>query len=225
MFLRYLDPLFAPFRKARANVVKARNVKGNFKVDVKRAKAMGGMVGGHVKNAKGKVAGVQMPKVPQGQAAANPTPGVKKVGLFGRKHVCEQCGQQLDKSWDSCPYCAQSAGAANNKTQAFMIDPAGTGSHQMLAWLVPIKGPQRGELHTLAPVSLIGTDATATVCLVDQYMSTRHAEIKAEGGVWVLRDLGSTNGTYVNDRRIEQHELVDNDFVKFGQSLTKFKSL
>lgn len=223
MFLRYLDPLFAPFRKARANVVKARNVKGNIKVDVNRAKAYGGIAKDHAKSAQGKVAGVSAVKVPG--AAANPTPGVKKVGLFG-KRVCEQCGQKLDKSWDTCPYCAQGAQAANHKTQAFMVDPAGGGTHQqMLAWLIPIKGPQRGELYTLAPVSLIGTDATATVCLSDQYMSTRHAEIKAEGGVWVLRDLGSTNGTFVNDRRVDQHELVDNDFVKFGQSLAKFKSL
>jgi pSer/pThr/pTyr-binding forkhead associated (FHA) protein len=40
-----------------------------------------------------------------------------------------------------------------------------------------------------------------------------------------LRDLGSTNGTYVNDRRVDQHELVDNDFVQFGKSLVKFKTL
>ena len=88
-----------------------------------------------------------------------------------------------------------------------------------------MQGAQRGELYSLAPVSLIGTEPTCTVVLHDQYMSSQHAEIKAEGGVWILRDLGSTNGTYVNDKRVDKHELVDNDFVKFGQSLVKFKSL
>jgi pSer/pThr/pTyr-binding forkhead associated (FHA) protein len=40
-----------------------------------------------------------------------------------------------------------------------------------------------------------------------------------------LRDLKSTNGTYVNDKRVEKHELVDSDFVRLGNSVLKFKSL
>ena len=95
----------------------------------------------------------------------------------------------------------------------------------MLAWMVPLQGPLRGELFTLAPVTSIGTDAGNTIVLIDHYMSGRHAEIKAEGGMWMLRDLRSTNGTYVNDKRIEQQELVDSDFVRFGQSLVKFKCM
>ena len=59
----------------------------------------------------------------------------------------------------------------------------------------------------------------------DRFMSGKHAEIKTENGVWVLRDLGSTNGTYVNNRRVDKHELVDNDFIKFGGLMVKFKSL
>jgi pSer/pThr/pTyr-binding forkhead associated (FHA) protein len=56
-------------------------------------------------------------------------------------------------------------------------------------------------------------------------MSGKHAEIIAEQGLWILRDIGSTNGTYVNNRRIDRHELVDNDFIKFGSAMVKFKSL
>ena len=157
------------------------------------------------------------------------TSGIVTRGVLFKKHYCGHCGSELDKSWDGCPYCAGAAANAVQPampTRAIMIDPAGGGpALQMLGWLVPVKGPQRGELHTLAPVSSIGTDPSSTVCLVDGYMSARHAEIKAEGGVWILRDLGSTNGTYVNQKRIDQHELVDNDFVKFGNSLVKFKSL
>ena len=161
----------------------------------------------------------------------NPNPPIKIVGFFRRRKVCTQCNTELDKSWDSCPYCAQAAAAqqgpapAPMKTQAFMLDSSGGGSVQLLGWLVPLKGSQRGELYTLAPRSIVGTDPTCQVVLNDSYMSSQHAEIKAEGGVWILRDMGSTNGTYVNDKRVDQHELVDNDFVKFGQSLVKFKSL
>ena len=148
--------------------------------------------------------------------------------LWWKKHLCANCGQELDKTWDRCPYCSvQAVVAAPNKTQAIMMDYAGMGTGmQLLGWLVFIsRGPQRGELFTMQPMTTVGTDPTCTVVLQDSYMSSRHCEIKAEGGIWVLRDLKSTNGTYVNDRRVEQHELVDNDFIKVGQSVLKFKSL
>ena len=112
------------------------------------------------------------------------------------------------------------------KTQAFMIDSGGAGpGMQLLGWLVPVQGPQRGELFTLSPASVIGKDPGCTIVLQDGYMSSKHAEIKAEGGIWVLKDLGSTNGTYVNDKRVDKQELVDNDMIMFGKCLVKFKSL
>lgn len=148
--------------------------------------------------------------------------------LWWKKHWCIQCAQQLDKTWDRCPYCTggQPVAAASHKTQAIMLDAAGHGNGlQLCGWLVPLKGAQRGELYTLDPITSVGTDPTCTVVLTDSYMSSRHCEIRAEGGSWVLRDLKSTNGTYVNNRRVEKHELVDNDFVRLGQSELKFKSL
>jgi hypothetical protein len=231
MFFKYLDPLLAPFRKLRSEHTKVANIKGNIKMDAKRVQNVGAQAKMHAKagqDGMNKAAGM----AGKAGGAINPKPGVKKVGLFGRKRVCEQCGQALDKSWDSCPFCAQAAAAQAPaaapamKTQAFMVDASGAGTGmRMLGWIVPVKGPQRGQLFTLAPISLVGTEANATVQLNDQYMSSKHAEIKAEGGNWILRDLGSTNGTFVNDKRIDKHELVDNDFVKFGQTLVKFKSL
>lgn len=238
MFLRYVDFIFKPFRAIRNKWTKAKNVKGNIKVDVNRAKAYGNMAKGYGDQAKG-YAGQAQEAGQQAQGAAGaagggapmqPPPIVAKGFIF-KKHYCSACGQQLDKSWDHCPYCAQAAAAnagpaAPKKTQAFMIDAAGSSSGmQLLGWLVPLSGPQKGELYTLSPTSTIGTDPECQVVLQDQYMSRHHAEIKAEGGVWVLRDLGSSNGTYVNDQRVDQRELVDNDVVKFGQSPAKFKSL
>ena len=112
------------------------------------------------------------------------------------------------------------------KTQAFVMDANGVpGQIQLLGWVVPLSGAQRGQLFTLTPTSTIGNDPSCTVVLHDRFMSGKHAEIKAENGIWVLKDLGSTNGTYVNNRRVERHELVDNDFIKFGGAMVKFKSL
>jgi TolA-binding protein len=283
MFLKYLEPIFKPWRAVRNRIMKVRTVKGNIRSEARRVQRFGnvakqqknkvqGGVGkaqaeaqkmqgqaqnmqGQAQNMQGQAQNMQgqmpqarpgqmpgqMPRpMPQGAQMSgqapggfNPNPPIKVVGFFRRRKVCTQCNNELDKSWDSCPYCAQAAAAqqgpgpapAAMKTQAFMLDPSGAGSVQLLGWLIPLKGPQRGELYTLAPRSVIGTEPTCQVVLIDHYMSSQHAEIKAEGGTWILRDLGSTNGTYVNDRRVDQHELVDNDFVKFGQSLVKFKSL
>lgn len=165
----------------------------------------------------------------------NPHPPIRTTGFWiFKKKFCTQCQQQLDKSWDACPYCqqiAQQAAAAPAKlqamkTQAFVLtQDGGPGSMQLLGWLVPLQGPQKGELFTLQPNTTVGTDAACTLVLNDKFMSSKHAEIKAENGIWVLRDTGSTNGTYVNNKRIDRHELVDNDFVKFGSALLKFKSL
>ncbi len=181
----------------------------------------GGFPGGGAGGAPGAPGG--------GPGAVNGSGGIVVAGaLWWKKHLCANCGQELDKTWDRCPYCSvQASVAAPNKTQAIMMDYGGLGSGmQLLGWLVPIsRGPQRGELFTLQPQTTVGTDPGCTVVLQDGYMSSRHCEIKAEGGVWMLRDLKSTNGTYVNDRRVEQHELVDNDFIKVGQSVLKFKSL
>jgi hypothetical protein len=173
--------------------------------------------------------GMQTPGVP------NPNPPVVTKGIWMfKKKFCTQCEQQLDRTWDACPYCAQIAQQAaaapaklqKLKTQALVLDQAGNaGGQQLLGWLVPLQGHHKGELFTLQPNNLIGTDASCTIVMQDKFMSSRHAEIKAEQGMWILKDVGSTNGTYVNNRRIDRHELVDNDFIKFGSAMVKFKSL
>jgi hypothetical protein len=174
------------------------------------------------------------PGGPGAPQVPNPYPPVITTGFWiFKKKSCSQCGQQLDKSWDQCPYCQQIAAQVVAapakqalKTQAFVIDDnGGPGSLQLLGWIVPLQGAQKGELFTLSPVTSIGTDFKCNVVLNDKFMSSRHAEIKAENGVWVLRDSGSTNGTYVNNHRVDRHELVDNDFIKFGSAMLKFKSL
>jgi FHA domain-containing protein len=178
-----------------------------------------------------------MPGMPPGMApgAPNPNPPIRTKGFWiFKKKFCTQCEQQLDRTWDACPYCAQMAQQAaaapaklqKMKTQALVLDQAGNaGSAQLCGWLIPLQGPQKGELFTLQPSNLIGTDATCNIVLQDKFMSSRHAEIKAEQGMWILKDAGSTNGTYVNNKRIDRHELVDNDFIKFGSAMLKFKSL
>jgi hypothetical protein len=110
---------------------------------------------------------------------------------------------------------------AGQRTMAIM---AGGQQGPALAWFVPLKGPQRGQLISLKPQSVIGKDPTCEVFINDPFLSGRHATVRAHNGVYVLEDH-STNGTWVNDKKVSRHELVDNDFVKVGQTLMKFKAL
>jgi pSer/pThr/pTyr-binding forkhead associated (FHA) protein len=55
---------------------------------------------------------------------------------------------------------------------------------------------------TGAPV-LIGRANDSTLVLEDDYASTRHARISLQNGLWVVEDLGSTNGTYVGTRKVD----------------------
>jgi hypothetical protein len=55
---------------------------------------------------------------------------------------------------------------------------------------------------TGAPV-LIGRADDSTLVLTDDYASTRHARISLQDGLWIVEDLGSTNGTYLGPRKLD----------------------
>lgn len=64
----------------------------------------------------------------------------------------------------------------------------------------------------------IGRDPANGLRLSHETVSRVHAELSAQGGIWTLRDLGSTNGTSVNGRRVTGAVLVrDGDQVSFGR--------
>jgi hypothetical protein len=258
MILEYLKPIGAPFVALKNKIFGIKSTVGNAKIEMNAVKGYGAEAKGYADKAgtmagqaQGAAQGAQdqmsqlgggapPPGAPGGPPAINPNPPIRTSGIwvFKKKH-CTQCNQELDASWDGCPFCKQAAeqaaaayAVANKpkapmKTQAFMLNAgnAGGATMQLLGWIIPMQGPQRGELFTLQPASTIGKDPTCTIVLQDGFMSSRHAEIKAEGGIWVLKDLGSTNGTFVNDQRCEKQELVDNDMIMFGKCLVKFKSL
>ncbi|MFH8610486.1 FHA domain-containing protein [Streptomyces sp. NPDC018029] len=64
----------------------------------------------------------------------------------------------------------------------------------------------------------IGRDPANGLRLSHDTVSRVHAELRWQGGMWVLRDLGSTNGTSVNGRRVTGAAVVrDGDSVSFGR--------
>lgn len=64
---------------------------------------------------------------------------------------------------------------------------------------------------------MIGRNSRCEFQLRDTMVSRRHAKLVISPDGVTLSDLGSRNGTYVNDRRIDQHMLQDNDVIEIGQ--------
>lgn len=91
--------------------------------------------------------------------------------------------------------------------------------------LIHPPGPSLGRRYVLDRTFInIGRESTNDVVLDRDSVSRRHARIALRNGERVLVDLGSTNGTYVNDRQIEEHRLRSGDQLKVGNSILKYLS-
>ena len=58
----------------------------------------------------------------------------------------------------------------------------------------------------------------------DKQVSRRHAVIKREGMNYVLEDVGTSNGTYVNQQRIRRHMLAQGDIIRLGQTVFTYRA-
>ena len=74
-----------------------------------------------------------------------------------------------------------------------------------------------------SPVTF-GRSGSNTIELVDDYASRLHATLERDGDVYIIRDAGSLNGTYVNDERIQTRTLRSADRVRMGNHIYKFLS-
>lgn len=87
------------------------------------------------------------------------------------------------------------------------------------------RSPQiRGRLFELGEAAVIGRDPGLAIVLAFEGVSRRHAEVVAAGELaFVLRDLGSTNGTLVNGTTIGEHRLAHGDRIQLGPLELEFR--
>ncbi len=79
-------------------------------------------------------------------------------------------------------------------------------------------------LFTLPRATILGRDEEADVPIADPRSSRRHAEISYRHGIWSLRDLESSNGTFVGGQRVKQQQLVDGASVRIGHQIFQFSA-
>jgi pSer/pThr/pTyr-binding forkhead associated (FHA) protein len=92
--------------------------------------------------------------------------------------------------------------------------------------LVVTAGPLAGTRITLGdqPI-LIGRADDSTLVLTDDFASSRHARLTNRGGQWYVEDLGSTNGTFLDQQRVQGPLLVaPGQPIRIGQTALELRS-
>ena len=86
------------------------------------------------------------------------------------------------------------------------------------ALLVVLRGPNTGARFLLdSAMTTTGRHPDSDIFLDDVTVSRKHAVFEQEGETFVVRDVGSLNGTYVNRQRIEEMPLNPGDEVQIGK--------
>ena len=167
---------------------------------------------------------------------------------------CTQCGQQNPEGSHFCARCGapvaragEAAGIGVETTSTISLtalegaldsgDGAGVaeqaetdgGALEALppgsALLVVKRGPNAGSRFLLdADVTTAGRHPDSDIFLDDVTVSRRHAEFCREGSGFIVRDVGSLNGTYLNRGRIEAAGLAGGDEVQIGKYRLVFLS-
>lgn len=88
--------------------------------------------------------------------------------------------------------------------------------------IVSSEGKQLAEISLNRPRMILGRDSTCDICLESHYLSRYQNLFMETDGGWVLIDLNSTNGCFVNGRRVREHRLRDGDLIGVGQHQLRF---
>jgi pSer/pThr/pTyr-binding forkhead associated (FHA) protein len=153
---------------------------------------------------------------------------------------CAQCGHQNAEDSRFCARCgaalttaAAAAPAAGETTTTISLtgldtpdDPQDDLSADLLLESLPIgnallvvqRGPNAGSRFLLdKDLTTVGRHPDSDIFLDDVTVSRRHAEFSRAGDGFVVRDVGSLNGTYLNRERIETTAVHSGDEVQVGK--------
>ena len=145
---------------------------------------------------------------------------------------CNQCGHRNAPGSNFCSSCGAALAMApvDDTTDTIVFNPSeereleddlGVSLDELpegIGMLLVRKGPNAGSRYVLdAEVTQAGRHPDSDIFLDDITVSRRHAEITRRADGYVLRDVGSLNGTYVNRDRVEESKLAHGDELQIGK--------
>lgn len=121
----------------------------------------------------------------------------------------------------SAPSVPPLPGAKRNPSETRRFDVAAAKSPRTRGVLLRTSGPFNGQLHSLPTGEiLLGRSPAAALQLDDEGVSRRHAILRRSEHHYTIQDLDSSNGTFVQGRKVRRVKLEDGDLVQFGPRAT-----
>jgi two-component system cell cycle response regulator len=105
---------------------------------------------------------------------------------------------------------APSSASPLSSTEAVLVQLHPPGVH--LGRRFPLQGLE----------AVVGREGEVNILLEYGSVSRRQAKLFLAVGMWFVEDLGSTNGTFVNEQRVQSQKLQHNDLIRFGEVTLKF---
>jgi Ca-activated chloride channel family protein len=141
-----------------------------------------------------------------------------------REQLADEIASYLRKSTD------QERGHQRKGSTAYTAASPGYTQRQrqrppLPAQLVGIAGPVAGKRVELFADTVIGRSSSSDIYVASEQLSRMHVRLVCLGDRWVLQDHGSTNGSFVNDIRVESCQLSDNDRIRIGNAEFRFNLL
>lgn len=141
--------------------------------------------------------------------------------LVDGARFCQNCGTAVDQAEDQAEEvdverttAAIDVGEFDPTSQVESVPNLDEGT----AMLVVVRGPNAGARYLLDRAeTTVGRHPDCEIFLHDVTVSRRHSEFRREEGSFILRDLGSLNGTYVNGERVDEKDLDSGDEVQVGR--------
>ncbi len=134
-------------------------------------------------------------------------------------NVCPICNAELAADAPSCPACGFRMLGPTEKFEPIKAQPdmpkEAEASHRFA--LRVVRGPQTGiDIELRRGDLTVGRDPRCDIFLNDMTVSRNHASIEVGQGACIIRDQGSVNGVWVNDRLVEASELKPGDLLQIG---------
>ncbi len=121
-------------------------------------------------------------------------------------------------SMEAAPARGSRAGRRSKETEGPTITPG------LSEVVVRADGQKPRTVRVMTDALVIGRTPECELAIDDTYVSQQHARVFAKDGAWFVEDLGSTNGTYVNDQRLSAPAMVQaGDKVRVGTTVMELR--